>query len=90
MLPDRVSNPGPLTYESGALPIALRGPAVEAHVKLLISHSKFSGPRKFPLRYHPAGIWCQNDVVLTSMRRDDVASTLFRRHFHTKCQLGSI
>ena len=27
MLPDRVSNPGPLTYESDALPIALRGPA---------------------------------------------------------------
>ena len=27
MLPDRVSNPGPLTYKSGALPIALRGPA---------------------------------------------------------------
>ena len=27
MLPDRVSNPGPLTYESGILPIALRGPA---------------------------------------------------------------
>ena len=27
MLPNRVSNPGPLTYESGALPIALRGPA---------------------------------------------------------------
>ena len=29
MLPDRVSNPGPLTYESGALPIALRSPATE-------------------------------------------------------------
>ena len=29
MLPDRVSNPGPLTYESGALPIALRGPAMK-------------------------------------------------------------
>ena len=29
MLPDRVSNPGPLTYESGVLPIALRGPAAE-------------------------------------------------------------
>ena len=28
MLPDRVSNPGPLTYEPGALPIALLGPAV--------------------------------------------------------------
>ena len=27
MLLDRVSNPGPLTYESGALLIALRGPA---------------------------------------------------------------
>ena len=30
MLPDQVSNPGPLTYESGALPIALRGPAIHA------------------------------------------------------------
>ena len=29
MWPDRVSNPGPLTYESGALPIALRGQASE-------------------------------------------------------------
>ena len=28
MLPDGVLNPGPLTYEPGALPIALRGPAV--------------------------------------------------------------
>ena len=27
MLPDRVSNPGPLTYESGVLPVVLRGPA---------------------------------------------------------------
>ena len=27
MLPDRVTNPGSLTYESGALPIALRCPA---------------------------------------------------------------
>ena len=27
MLPDQVSNPGPLIYESGALPIALRDPA---------------------------------------------------------------
>ena len=28
MLSDRVSNPGPLTYESGAIPIALRGPTI--------------------------------------------------------------
>ena len=27
MWPDRVSNPGPLTYESGALPNVLHGPA---------------------------------------------------------------
>ena len=27
MWPDRESNPGPLTYSSGALPTALRGPA---------------------------------------------------------------
>ena len=27
MWPDRISNPGPLTYESGALPTALRSPA---------------------------------------------------------------
>ena len=33
MLPDRVTNPGPLTYESGALPIALRGPAVMVEEK---------------------------------------------------------
>ena len=33
MLPDRVSNPGPLTYESGALPIALRPIAVTGIIK---------------------------------------------------------
>ena len=34
MLPDRVSNPGPLTYESGAQPIALRGPAPPDYKRL--------------------------------------------------------
>ena len=34
--------------------------------------------------YFPAGIWCQNDVVLPLMRRHHVASTLIRRHF-TSC-----
>ena len=29
MWPDRISNPGPLIYESGALPTALRGPATQ-------------------------------------------------------------
>ena len=36
MWPDRVSNPGPLTCESGALPIALRGLAVRRLEILLI------------------------------------------------------
>ena len=37
MLPDQVSNPGPLTYESGALPIALRGPANQKVIKRELS-----------------------------------------------------
>ena len=37
MLPDRVSNPGPLTYESGALPIALRGPALSTKNKVTVT-----------------------------------------------------
>ena len=36
MLPDWVSNPGPLTYESGALPTALRGPATVSGKQLYI------------------------------------------------------
>ena len=36
MLPDRVSNPGPLTYESGALPIALRVPALLKAVVVVV------------------------------------------------------
>ena len=39
MWPDRVSNPGPPTYESDALPIALRGPAsnvrYQSHFEIL-------------------------------------------------------
>ena len=49
MLPDRVSNPGPLTYESGALPIALRGPAIAAPMarsQPLLSARNRYGPRE--------------------------------------------
>ena len=35
MWPDRVSNPGSLTYKSGALPTALRGPADNVYVQSL-------------------------------------------------------
>ena len=41
MLPDRVSNPGPLTYESGALPIALRGPATIPKIGIVLEGKKF-------------------------------------------------
>ena len=62
MLPDRVSNPGPLTYESGALPIALRGPAscLTTIKNMLLNIVKksmkgpvkiFSGQSKIHVRY---------------------------------------
>ena len=60
MWPDRVSNPGPLTYESGALPPALRGPAVTSPVNCMQnvkltpsdvqeSHSRFLGKPRIRL-----------------------------------------
>ena len=39
MLPDRVSNPGPLTYESGALPGPKRSDSVIELVSDLITES---------------------------------------------------
>ena len=38
----------------------------------------------------PVHIWCQNDVVLTSMRRTHVASTLLRRRFYIMCPPGMV
>ena len=43
MLPDRVSNPGPLTYESGALPIALRGPAKRDKIGIIFHITPLQG-----------------------------------------------
>ena len=41
MWPDRVLNPGPLTYESGAPPIALRGPApLNLRIKMIFCLSE--------------------------------------------------
>ena len=75
-MPGRVSNPGPLTYESDAIPIAPRGPA-----KILIRlHLNC-------MRYNPAGTCRRNGVVLTSMRRHYAASTSVRRHFNVVCPL---
>ena len=49
---------------------------------------RYPAPSPEPTTHFPAGIWCQNDVVSTSMRRNHVASTLIRRHFRPKCPLG--
>ena len=40
-----------------------------------------AGPYWRNMRINPVGIWCQNGVVSTLMRRHDVASTLVWRHF---------
>ena len=55
MLPDRVSNPGPLTYESGALPIALRGPApnTKKHFNIVCLILLFSIRKQFD---QPSGL----------------------------------
>ena len=37
MWPDQVSNPEPLTYESGALPTALCGPAWSIEDRMLLT-----------------------------------------------------
>ena len=49
MLPDWVSNPGPLTYESGALPIALCGPAHIRHNGLSITLTRNTGNQNIPV-----------------------------------------
>ena len=53
MLSDRVSNPGPLTYESGALPIVLRGPAEETDsIKFKITSKTSRGKKDNTNRHH--------------------------------------
>ena len=59
MLPDRVSNPRPLTYESGALPIALRGPAGKEE-KLLSNFAPF--PEYFQYIFLTKGVNLHNHL----------------------------
>ena len=54
MLPDMVSNPGPLTYESGALPTALRGPARSEVNK---NHNYLTSRQVQNLNMHYARSW---------------------------------
>ena len=43
MWPDWISNPGPLTYESGALPTALRGSAYKSDDNTIVASLKVYG-----------------------------------------------
>ena len=63
MLPDRVSNPGPLTYESGALPISLRGPRWEDNIKEWIVVGFASSTRAAEDRTWWKGIVVKSSVV---------------------------
>ena len=47
MWPDRVSNPGPPTYDSGALPTALRGPATVEYTGITYTNSIYRRDPKF-------------------------------------------
>ena len=68
MLPDRVSNPGPLTYESGALPIALRDPA-PIYAPALKTYPSFSTNNVI--------VTCINSCLLPRMiQLSDMGSTL--------------
>ena len=46
MLPDRVSNPGPLTYESGALPIALRCPTTTTCTLMIMTTAPVANAKR--------------------------------------------
>ena len=67
MLPDRVSNPGPLTYVAGALPIAIRGPA-----KTKSSTSKLS-----------ASLWLTLTTFLVFIRSSLIYSQFISFNLHT-------
>ena len=69
MLPDRVSNPGPLTCESGALPTALRGPAAN-EVQSTLVISKLKGPAE-TLR----------DIRFSELRKIQIAQPNFENKF---------
>ena len=74
MLPDRVSNPGPLTYESGALPIALRGPA-KIFTEMLLEYSVTNHIKFMKIAYLAAchdnqmGKNLENNVQMSSFQK---------------------
>ena len=76
MWPDRVSNPGPLTYESGALPIALRSPATIFSVYIVHLKSQIT--------YLFVKFCCSISIFLSS------ANLIYRSTDISKCFRGSL
>ena len=62
MLPDRVSSPELLTYESGALPIALRGPA-EVSREVDISRARSAMIYSLTTDRQPVIYWATNPLL---------------------------
>ena len=93
MLPDRVSNPGPLTYESGALPIAYAARPSSCPWSVENSRTKFShGPiscldlKIFVLKsLSKKRLMCFN---LIKVRDIDVLNTLF--NYTNSCEQISL
>ena len=78
----RVSNLGPLDQQASALLSELPRLLIFIACKKRWSSKRICGCAV------PLGIWRQNDVVLTSMRRHHVASTFIRRYFFIMRPLG--
>ena len=69
MWPDRVSNPGPLTYESGALPTALRDPAA-SHDFICYYPSRPFGGDRVRLVYKRCLLWILFSEPLAAYRNE--------------------
>ena len=68
MLPDRVSNPGPLTYESGALPTVLHGPApVKVNGELTLPTASLLNGINSYMKYF-APIKANHDLLLANLQ----------------------
>ena len=67
MWPDRVSNPGPPTYESGALPIALRGPADVVQMSMRRNDVASTSVRRHLDVMCPLGLSCNSLKMLFTM-----------------------
>ena len=97
MWPDRVSNPGPPTYESGALPIALRGPATLNYAGIfdffcmlsnyisLVSRNSDTDPQNISLISSSVSVGqktCSSKGVIIDRYR--ISSVISQRHFPFK------